>query len=151
MKVQDKMMKAIENAGFEIIKHEREIKGKTVKKIYCQEVPDTLMLKEALRNITGEYKIKFYDDDPQEYDEEGGYGQAIIIDENNILFMENNHEWMTEWQSISLDDLAFLLRCNWELKDAWGKYKNYFLLEEWKGNNIVAFYTINEYENLKVI
>lgn len=138
MKTVKDILKGITSHDFTILAHEKETGNKVLKKICFQREPEKSRLKKVLRELTPEYKIRFYDDDPDTFDEEGGYCQAIILDEDTALIMESNHDWCKEWETISIDELVEFMQYNWGADDIWGKYRNYFILEENRYFNLIA-------------
>lgn len=139
MKLQRKLLNTIEENGFELLMNDKKKKSTDTYKIFFHKEPKMNSLKQVLQTIPRNMKIRFYNDDPKVYDEQGGYCQVIILDNESAMIMENNHEWNSEWSTISMDDLVYLMKDNWSLMDAWGKYKNYFVIEENKYANLITF------------
>lgn len=138
MKTLKDILEGIKSHDFSALSHEKESKSKVQKKICFQREPEKSRLKKVLRELTPEYKIRFYDDDPDTFDEEGGYCHAIILDQDTALIMESNHDWCKEWETIPIDELVEFMQYNWGADDIWGKYKNYFILEENKYYNLIT-------------
>lgn len=130
MKRKEEILEEIKALGFEIAAHEREDENHIKKKIIYKKAVSVTRMTKLLKTLTPEVKIRFYDDDPDTFDTDGGYCQAVVLDKKRVLFRESNHDWCKNWEEMSLEDLAVFLQYNWSVGGEWGKYKNYVVLEE---------------------
>jgi len=118
--VQEYKIRKIKALGFDVSEKGRN--GEHF--IAMQSIPEKDTAIKMLRVLSFEDWICFWDSYHVSVTDPGGYVSAYMLDENRAVYKEGNHGWSSQYQAISVDDLAELMIKNWDKDCDGGMYQN---------------------------
>ncbi len=92
--------------------------------ISMQSVPTKDIVIKMLRVLTFEDWICFWDSFHTSVTDPGGYVSAYMLDKNRAVYKEGNHGWSSDFEAVSVEDLAELMIKNWDKDCDGGMYLN---------------------------
>lgn len=92
--------------------------------IEMNNIPDLSLIKRLIILLTFKDELNYWDSEYKSPSDPGAYVSAIRYSDETFAYRVGNHGWISNWEIISIDEMAKRIRKNWDKDCDYGKYLN---------------------------